>query len=255
MKKSVPTHIILPPKPKSCITIFLVVGLNIEVFLCNFRNRGGGIMDTVAGGGYSLEDLREATDTYVARRTKTWLGVCWYKPDITLYLEWDDETLYQVGEVLSCSKAEAECVLKLLKSSGVHFTFTTYTYEEPKNDEDDDEEEEFDENGWMTDSGYKNRENRFLSWHTYTVGKSYRYLGVLSHRGLRKQKQTIFCDGYSDRRIFFPAEDTPIASEYAVKMAEQYEKKYLRQIRFLLKLQIYYLVSFCTQKHSKITPQ
>jgi hypothetical protein len=215
-------------------------------------------MDTILNDeeGYSLYDLRRATDAYVALRTKTWLGVCWYKPDTTLYLDRGDETLYQVGEILSCSKIEAECVLKLLKSAGVCFVFTSITHEEPKNDDDDDDnEEEFDENGWVTDSGYKNKENRFLSWRTYTVGKSYRYLGVLSHRGLRRQKQTIFCDGCSDRRIFFPAEDTPIASEYAVKMAEQYEKKYLRQIRFLLKLQIYYLVSFCTQKHSKITPQ
>ena len=212
-------------------------------------------MDTIldVGGGYSLDDLRAATEVYVALRTKTWLGVCWYKPDTTLHLEWDDETLYQTGEVLSCSKAEAECVLKLLKGAGKYFVFTSYTHEAPENEDDegDEEEEEFDEDGWLTDSENKKTKRPGVSWGLDSSGKSYRYLGVLSHKGLRRQKQNIFRDGYSDRRIFFPAEDIPILSEYAVGMSKRYEKKELRQIRFLLKLQIYYLVAFCAQKQKE----
>lgn len=210
-------------------------------------------MDAILNeGGYSLNDLQRATEAYVALRTKTWLGVCWYKPDTTLYLEWDDETLYQVGEVLSCSKLEAECILKLLKSAGTHFVFTTYTHEEPESEDSDDDDEEFDEDGWLTKHGSKKPKKSSLSGRVGTAGDGYRYLGVLSYRGLRRQKQTIFRDGYSDRRIFFPAGDIPIVSEYAADMSERYEKKHLRQVRFFLKLQIYYLVAFCAQKQKEI---
>lgn len=206
-------------------------------------------MDTVVGGGYSLEDLRAATDAYVARRTKTWLGVCWYKPDITLYLEWDDETLYQVGEVLSCSKAEAEWVLKLLKSSGTHFVFTTYTHEETINEdeeEDEDDDEEFDDDGWLT--GFESKKPKKISprWRTDVVGRSYRYVGSLSDCGLSRQKQTIFRNG--DNRVFFPGEEIPITAEYAINISEKYEQKKLYQIRLLLKLQIYYLIAFCKKE-------
>lgn len=202
-------------------------------------------MDTILGATYSLDDLREATEAYVAKRTKSWLGVCWYKPDTALHLEWDDETLYQVGEMLSCPKLEAECILKLLKAAGTQFVFATYTHEEPEKDNGDDEEE-FDEEGWLVGSDTGGEGNRFSAYDPADVaGNDRRYLGVLSPRGLRLQTQTIFHDGL--KRVFFPAGDVPILAEYAVNMSEQYEGKHLRQIRFLLKLQIYYLVTFCVR--------
>lgn len=211
-------------------------------------------MDTIAGGGYSLEDLQRATDLYVAKRTKTWLGVCWYKPNVTLYLDWDDETLCQVGEILSCPKAEAEHVLKLLKAAGMHFVFATHVHEEPEREEDEDEEdEEFDDEGWLTSSGNERKreaQNKFLLRHTDVVGRNYRYLGILSERGLRRQKQIIFRDGGSCGRIFFPGEEIPIMAQYAAHISEQYEKKKLHQIRLMLKLQIYYLIIFCIREQN-----
>lgn len=204
-------------------------------------------MDTIKGGGYSLDDLRGATEKYVIKRTKTWRGACWYKPDIVLSLEYGDETIRQVGEILSCADEEAEWVLKLLKAAGAHFVFTAYIHEEPEPEDDDededDEDEEFDEEGWLTGSENNRRPQSASSWCAGIVGQNYRSLGLLSSKGLRRQKQIIFRDGRSDERVFFPGEEISIMSHYAANMSEQYEKKSLHQIRLLLKLQIYYLVA------------
>jgi hypothetical protein len=200
-------------------------------------------MDTIIGGGYSLDDLRGATEKYVIKRTKTWRGACWYKPDIVLSLEYGDETAYQVGEILSCAKEEAEWVLKLLKAAGMQFVFTAYIHEEPEPEDDEDDDEEFDEEGWLAGSENNRRPKSASSRYAGIVGQNYRSLGLLSSKGLRRQKQIIFRDGRSDERVFFPGEEVSIMSHYAATMSEQYEKKTLHQIRLLLKLQIYYLVA------------
>lgn len=198
-------------------------------------------MDTIAGGGYSLDDLRGATEWYVGKRTKTWLGACWYKPDTTLYFDIGDEMFEQVKELLSCSREEAEWVLKLLKAAGIQIVFTVFTHEEPEREYDeDDDEEEFDDEGWLTNPGKSQR--KISSWCLDVVGRDYRSLGLLSAKGLRQQKQIIFRDGCGDKRVFFPAEENSIMAHYAVDISERFEKKTFHQIRLLLRLQVYYLV-------------
>lgn len=203
-------------------------------------------METMSGG-YSLDDLRRATDAYVAMRTKIWRGVCWHKPDTTLYLDWDDETLYQVGEVLSCPKTEAECVLKLLKAAGVRFIFAIYSRFQTEA-EDNEEDEEFDDDGWLVDSEDSEFENKKPLQGTKVVGQSRRYLGVLNSSGLRRQTQIVFG---GPEKIFFPADEIPIVSEYALAML-LHEKKRLSQVRFLLRLQIYYLVALAQKKEEMV---
>lgn len=195
----------------------------------------------VEGKRCSIDMLRKATDEYIVQRTKNWQGACWYKPNTALYLAWDDETIYQVGEILSCTKSEAESILQLLKVSGRHFVFATYTRETKSLDE---YEEEFDEDGWLVDSGESASRKRALRcrYSPGTIG--HRYLGVLSSRGLRLQTQLILYDGAG--RIFFPTSDIPILAEYALTMAQRYHQVRLRQMRFMLHLQVFYLVAFCS---------
>jgi hypothetical protein len=203
-------------------------------------------MNTVIKEAYFLNDLNQAISFYKIARTKKWLGVCWYEPNDSLFLDLGDETLFQVGELLSCTRAEAELVLKLLKVSGAHITFAVRVKQKKQEIEErfEDEEEEFDEEGWLVGSSKKKKQSFYQTlFATGEVG--HRYLGVLSCRGLRKQVEIISRDGW--QRNFFPVSDKPILSEYALWMAERYENKTLQQVRFLLRLQIYYLAAFCRQ--------
>lgn len=193
-------------------------------------------MNKLVGPKHTLDELQSATEAYVVHRTKIWRGACWYRPNSKLYLEWDDETLYQVAEVLCCTKEEAEGVLKLLKVSGTFFVFASKTQVLSV----DDDEDEFDEEGWLIGSSKNPRQNPSFR---HVVGRDRRYLGVLSWKGLRLQVQILMQDGM--RRVFFPSHDDPILAEYALDMSLRYESKELKQMRYFLNLQVDYLVASC----------
>jgi hypothetical protein len=159
-------------------------------------------MDTAIKKAYSLDDLNQAISFYKTARTKKWLGACWYKPNDSLFLDLGDETLFQVGELLSCTRPEAEAVLKLLKVSGTHIIFAVRVKQKKQEREEQvEDEEEFDEEGWLVNPPKKKKQSFYQTlFATGEVGR--RYLGVLSCRGLRKQVEIIFRDGW--QRNFFP---------------------------------------------------
>jgi len=185
-----------------------------------------------------LKAFQDAVQVCVLKRTKFWLGACWYKPSPFLCLGWDDDVIYQVAELLEITPDEALWVMKLLQVSGKSIVFATYSTAVFNSSLDEDEDEdEFDDDGWL----FEKPTRRKKQFQDRFVGDHHRYLGLLSGRGLTLEKDIVFYDGL--KQVFFPINEVSIPSDRVVIMSRLYEHKDLLQVRFCLQMQIFCLLS------------
>jgi hypothetical protein len=193
--------------------------------------REGANMTASASLKYTASEIHRAARLYQPRNRKIINGCIFYEPRLIIPLEWDEETLCQMNELLACSSVVSYAILQLLSTTGTtlpisrrfRWAWKTVRYED----------EDFDPWEDALDGRYRSE------WVRVPVER-HRYL--LSSQGIRKISDQL-CAQHTGEYVGVPAADRPCTAQEAAQAALLDRSVSLRQVRFILHLNIHYLVS------------
>jgi hypothetical protein len=180
---------------------------------------------------HTASEIHRAARLYQPRNRKVLNGCVFYEPRLVIPLEWDAETLCQMNELLACSSVVSYAILQLLSATGTtlpisqrwRWGWKTVRYPD---EESDSEEDGFDDYG-QTEP-------------VRVPVERFRYL--LSSDGIRKIVDRLEpqpAGGY----VGVPLSAYPCTAQEAIDAARLDRSVTLRQVRFILHLNIHYLVS------------
>jgi hypothetical protein len=180
---------------------------------------------------YTASEIHRAARLYQPRNRKIINGCIFYEPRLIIPLEWDEETLCQMNELLACSSVVSYAILQLLSATGstlpisqrLRWAWKTVRYRD----------EDFDHWEDAPDDCYQSEQVRVPT-------ERDRYL--LSSHGIRKISDHL-CAQHTGEYVGVPASDRPCTAQEATQAALLDRSVTLRQVRFVLQLNIHYLVS------------
>ena len=180
---------------------------------------------------YTASEIHRAARLYQPRNRKIINGCIFYEPRLIIPLEWDEETLCQMNELLACSSVVSYAILQLLSATGstlpisqrLRWAWKTVRYRD----------EDFDHWEDVPDDCYQSEQVRVPT-------ERYRYL--LSSHGIRKINDHL-CVQHTGEYVGVPVSDRPCTAQEATQAALLDRSVTLRQVRFVLQLNIHYLVS------------
>lgn len=181
---------------------------------------------------HTASEIHQAARIYQPRNRKILNGCIFYEPQLVIPLEWDDETLCQINELLACSSVVSYSILQLLSATRSSLPISQrlrwgwemvrYPYED------------FDPWEDSLNEDYHIEQVRVPVERT-------RY--QLSSHGIRKIIDCL-CAQDKGQYVGIPVSEYPCTAQEAIEAARLNRSVTLKQVRFILHLNIHYLVSF-----------
>lgn len=195
----------------------------------------GIIMTTLISLKHTASEIHRAARLYQPRNRKILNGCIFYEPELVLPLEWDEETLCQMNELLACSSVVSYAILQLLSATRTHlpisrrdkWAWRSIRYVN----------EDFDPWEDPPDARYHVEQAR-------VPVERIRYL--LSSQGIRKIIDQLGLQRNGDY-VGVPVSESPCTAQEAIEAACMNRSVTLKQVRFLLHLKIHYLVSLAVE--------
>lgn len=180
---------------------------------------------------YTASEIHRAARLYQPRNRKIINGCVFYEPRLIIPLEWDEETLCQMNELLACSSVVSYAILQLLSATGstlpisqrLRWAWKTVRYRD----------EDFDPWEDAPDDCY---------WSEQVLVPVERHRYLLSSHGIRKISDHLYAQ-HTGEYVGVPVSDRPCTAQEATQAALLDRSVTLRQVRFVLQLNIHYLVS------------
>jgi hypothetical protein len=180
---------------------------------------------------HTASEIHQAALLYQPRNRKMINGCIFYEPELIIPLEWDEETLCQMNELLACSSVVSYAILQLLSATGTNFPISQRMRWDWKTVRytDDDFEPGIDtlDYDWQVEQ-------------VRVPVERYRYL--LSSHGIRKVIDRL-CAQPTGEYVGVPVSDLPCTAQEAIEAALLDRSITLRHVRLILNIKIHYLVS------------
>lgn len=180
---------------------------------------------------HTASEIHQAARIYQPRNRKILNGCIFYEPQLIIPLEWDEETLCQMNELLACSSVVSYAILQLLSATRINLPISQRVRWGWKMVRYMDED--FDASQDSPDDCYHVEQVRV------PVERN-RYL--LSSHGIRKIIDHLFIQ-HTGEYASVPVSEYPCTAQEAIEAANLNRSVTLKQVRFLLHLNIHYLVS------------
>jgi hypothetical protein len=188
-------------------------------------------MPTLISLKHTASEIHRAARIYQPRNRKILNGCIFYEPELILPLEWDEETLCQMNELLACSSVVSYATLQLLSATRTNLPISQRVKWAWRSvrcvDEDFDPWED------PPDARYHVEQIRIPVERT-------RYL--LSSHGIRKIIDQL-CLQHNGEYVGVPISEYPCTAQETIEAACLNRSITLKQVRFILHLKIHYLVS------------
>ncbi|MEC4746881.1 hypothetical protein [Methylomicrobium sp. Wu6] len=180
---------------------------------------------------HTASEIHQAARIYQPRNRKIMNGCIFYEPQLIIPLEWDEETLCQINELLACSSVVSYSILQLLSttrknlpiSQRFRWGWKTVRY----TDEDIDPWED-------------SPDDRYHLERVRVPVEQTRY--QLSAHGIRKIIDCLSAQ-QQGKYVGVPVSDYPCMAQEAIEAACLNRTVTLKQVRYILHLNIHYLVS------------
>ncbi|MGJ0483942.1 MAG: hypothetical protein ACR65R_05325 [Methylomicrobium sp.] len=180
---------------------------------------------------HTASEIHQAARIYQPRNRKILNGCIFYEPQLIIPLQWDEETLCQINELLACSSVVSYSILQLLSATRTNLPISQrlrwgwkmvrYT------------DEDFDPSEDSLNDGYPMEQVRVPVERT-------RY--QLSAHGICKIIDSL-CAQHLGDYVGVPVSKYPCTAQEAIEAACLNRSVTLKQVRFILHLNIHYLVS------------
>jgi hypothetical protein len=180
---------------------------------------------------YTASEIHRAARLYQPRNRKIINGCIFYEPRLSIPLEWDEETLCQMNELLACSSVVSYAILQLLSATRTTLPISQCLRWGWKMVRYVDED---------SDSWEDPLDKRYFVERARVPVERHRYL--LSSHGIRKISDQL-CAQPTGEYVGVPVSDRPCTAQEAAQAALLDRSVSLRQVRFILHLNIHYLVS------------
>jgi hypothetical protein len=180
---------------------------------------------------HTASEIHRAARIYQPRNRKILNGCIFYEPQLVIPLEWDEETLCQINELLACSSVVSYSILQLLSATRTALPIShrlRWGWKMVRS-----AEEDFDPWEDSLDDGCPMEQVRVPVERT-------RY--QLSAHGIRKIVDCLCIQrrgGYAG----LPVSEYPCTAQEAIEAACLNRTVTLKQVRFILHLNIHYLVT------------
>lgn len=180
---------------------------------------------------YTASEIHRAARLYQPRNRKVINGCIFYEPRLILPLEWDGETLCQMNELLACPSVVSYAILKLLSATRTNLPISQRLRRDWKMVRYEDED---------FDPWEDALDDRYFTERVRVPVERHRYL--LSSQGIRRIIDRL-CAQQTGDYVGVPVSDSPCTAQEAIQAALLDRSVSLRQVRFILHLDIHYLVS------------
>jgi hypothetical protein len=181
---------------------------------------------------HTASEIHQAARIYQPRNRKILNGCVFYEPQLIIPLEWDEETLCQINDLLACSSVVSYSILQLLLATRTTLSISQRLRWDWKMvryiDEDFDPWEDS-----LNDCSHVEQ--------VRVPVERYRY--QLSSHGIRKIVDCL-CAQHTGVHVGIPVSEYPCTAQEAIEAACHDQSVTLKQVRFILHLNIHYLVSF-----------
>lgn len=180
---------------------------------------------------HTASEIHQAARIYQPRNRKILNGCIFYEPRLIIPLEWDEETLCQINELLACSSVVSYSILQLLSATRTNLPISQRLRWDWKRVRYTDED---------FDSWEDSLDDRYHAERIRVPVERTRY--QLSAHGIRK---IIDCLGkqHQGEYIGVPVSEYLCTAQEAIEAACLNRTVTLKQVRFILHLNIHYLVS------------
>lgn len=180
---------------------------------------------------HTASEIHQAARIYQPRNRKILNGCIFYEPRLIIPLEWDEETLCQINELLACSSVVSYSILQLLSatrtnlpiSQRLRWGWKTVRY---MNEDFDPWEDALDDSFYVEQIRVPVERTRYQ----------------LSAHGIRRVTDALSAQHQRDY-VGVPVSDYPCTAQEAIETACLNRPVTLKQVRFILHLNIHYLVS------------
>jgi hypothetical protein len=180
---------------------------------------------------YTASEIHRAARLYQPRNRKVINGCVFYEPRLIIPLEWDEETLCQMNELLACSSVVSYAILQLLSATRTNLPISQWLRRDWKTVRYQDED---------FDPWEDALDERYFTERVRVPVERHRYL--LSSQGIRRIIDRL-CAQHTGEYVGVPVSDSPCTAQEAIQAALLDRSVSLRQVRFILHLNIHYLVS------------
>ncbi|MBL1262764.1 hypothetical protein [Candidatus Methylomicrobium oryzae] len=180
---------------------------------------------------YTASEIHRAARLYQPRNRKVINGCVFYEPRLIIPLEWDEETLCQMNELLACSSVVSYAILQLLSATRTNLPISQWLRRDWKTVRYQDED---------FDPWEDALDERYFTERVRVPVERHRYL--LSSQGIRRIIDRL-CAQHTGEYVGVPVSDSPCTAQEAIQAALLDQSVSLRQVRFILHLNIHYLVS------------
>lgn len=180
---------------------------------------------------HTASEIHQAARIYQPRNRKILNGCIFYEPQLIIPLEWDEETLCQINELLACSSVVSYSILQLLSATRTNLPISQRLIWGWKIARYIDED--FDPWDDSLDDCYYEEQIR-------VPVERIRY--QLSSHGICKIIDQL-CAQHQGEYVGVPGSEYPCTAQEAIEAACINQFVTLKQVRFILHLNIHYLVS------------
>jgi hypothetical protein len=181
---------------------------------------------------HTASEIHQAARIYQPRNRKILNGCIFYEPQLIIPLEWDEETLYQINDLLACSSVVSYSILQLLLATRTTLPISQRLKWDWKmiryTDEDFDPWEDS-----LSDCYHVEQVRVPVERSRYQ----------LSSHGICKIIDSL-CTQHQGMHVGIPMSEYPCTAQEAIEAARLNQSVTLKQVRFILHLNIHYLVSF-----------